>query len=197
MAEYVSDPRKFGGIVPLTSLSRSDADFDASGKYWRGSLWVPLAYMALKGLVRYGYYDTARDAAKRILEQMSATYEEYEPHTIWECYSPTERKPATQSNGRPGVRKDFCGWSALGPISIYIEFVLGFYEINAFDKSVKWSRPKVSDGEIGIRDLRFGGIATDIVSEDDTIVVISDGEYDLTVNGRTFSVAKGENVFKL
>lgn len=195
MAEYVSDPMKFGGIVPLVSLSRDDNDFDPCGRYWRGSLWLPVAYSALKGLFDYGYFDLARNAAKRILDHMLATYNEYEPHTIWECYSPTEHKPATQTSGKAGVRKDFCGWSALGPISIYIEFVLGFYEVNAFEKTVKWAMPKDMVGKVGVKGLRFGETVTDIVAEGDELVVISSGEYDLIVDEKTYRVKKGKNVY--
>ena len=198
MAEYVSDPANFGGEVPLTSLARSDNDFDPSGRYWRGSLWLPLAYAALKGLVNYGYYDLARSTAIKILEQMSQTYYAFEPHTVWECYSPTEHKPATQANGKSGVRKDFCGWSALGPISIYIEFVLGFYEINAFEKIVKWAKPDYTDGKkIGIKNLHFGDVVTDIIAKNNKIVVNSNKEYVLLINGKTYLVKSGENVIDL
>ena len=198
MAAYISDPEKFGGAVPLVSLARSDGDFDESGRYWRGSMWLPTAYMALKGLVDYGYYDLARTTAIKIIDHMSETYGGFEPHTIWECYSPTERKPATQVNGRSIVRKDFCGWSALGPISVYIEFVLGFYEINAFEKIVKWAKPDYTDGKkIGIRNLHFGDIVTDIVAEGNKIVVDSNEEYSLLINGKTYLVKSGENVIDL
>lgn len=197
MAECVSDPALFGGDVPLTSLARGDADFSPTGKYWRGSLWLPTAYAALKGLVNYGFFEEARGAAKKIVEQMYATYTEYEPHTIWECYSPTEHKPATSVDGRSGVRRDFCGWSALGPISMYIEFVLGFYEINAFCKTVKWSRPKDFTEPIGIRNLRFGEIVTDIVAEGGRCVVSTNGDFTLEIDGVPHPVRAGENIIDL
>lgn len=195
LAKSILDPVAFGGEVPLVSLARADADFDDSGKYWRGSLWIPTAYMALKGLIRYGYFNEARRAACSILTQMMNTYEGFEPHTIWECYSPSEAKPATQSNGKSIVRKDFCGWSALGPISVYIEFVLGFYEVNAFEKVIKWNKPGNVQGKIGIKNLRFGDILTDIVAEGNTISVNSSREYRLVVNDKTLHVKAGQNTF--
>ena len=197
MAKYISDPEKFGGEVPLVSLSKSDPDFDPTGRYWRGSMWLPTAYMALKGLINYGFFDVARTAATKILSHMYATYTGYEPHTVWECYSPTENKPATQTNGRSIVRKDFCGWSALGPISIYIEFVLGFYEINAFAKTVKWAKPSGVRGRIGIKNLRFGDVIADIVSKGNEVKVESNGDFDLVIGDKVFKVVKGKNVYSL
>ena len=183
--------------MPLTSLSRDDADFSATGKYWRGSLWLPTAYAALKGLAEYGYIKEARAAAVKILEHMALTYKEYEPHTVWECYSPSEHKPAFQTNDKSVVRRDFCGWSALGPISVFIEFVLGFYEINAFKKTVKWNLPEDRKEEIGIKNLRFGKIVTDIIADGNAVKVLSNGAYKLVVNGKIYRVKKGENLIKL
>ena len=197
MAKYVFDYDKFGGEVPLVSLSRNDADFSVRGNYWRGSMWLPTAYAALKGLVKYGYYEEARAAAVKILDHMSATFNEYEPHTVWECYSPTEHKPATQTNDKSIVRSDFCGWSALGPISIYIEFVLGFYEINAFKSVIKWAKPLNAVGQIGIKNLRFGNVITDIVAEEDKCFVSSNGNYDLIINGVVHKVKVGKNIIDL
>lgn len=196
MAEYVTDPEYFGGETPLLSLARKDGDFSATGKYWRGSLWLPTAYAALKGLVKYGYFDVARIAANKILRKISDTYKEYEPHTIWECYSPADNKPATQADGKTLVRPDFCGWSALGPISIYIEFVLGFYEINAFTKTIKWHKPEFK-GKTGVKNLRFGDIITDIIVENGVLKVKSNAPYTLILNGKTYSVSVGKNIFDM
>ncbi len=137
LAKRLSDPQTFGGDVPLVSLARNDGDFYPDGRYWRGALWLPTAYMALKGLSSYGYHEKAREASVKIINHMLKTYEKVEPHTIWECYSPSAPEPSVDPNNTKDVRPDFCGWSALGPISVYIEFVLGFYEINGFKKTVK------------------------------------------------------------
>lgn len=197
-AEYlvkkVLDDRYFGGKFPLVSLSRSDADFDEKGRYWRGSIWLPTAYATIKGLVNYGYYEVAEDCSKKILDHMIKTYAEFEPHTIWECYSPTEYKPGTQTQGENGARPDFCGWSALGPISLLIENVLGFYSINAFNKTVKWNIPKV-EGKVGIRNLHFGNIETDMEFENGELFVKSNEKYILFADGKKLNINAGENIF--
>lgn len=197
MAKYAADPNHFGGDVPLVSLSRSDADYSPQGNYWRGSMWLPTAYAALKGLCEYGYHELARESALKILNHMLLTYKEYEPHTIWEAYAPCDHSPATNESGTQTVRPDFCGWSALGPISAYIECVLGFYKINAFENVVFWDMPSCFDGKIGIKNLRFGNVITDIVSDGKEITVRSDSRYVLNVNGRVFNVESGMSKFVL
>ena len=127
---------------------------------------------------------------------MLGTYKEYEPHTIWECYSPTENKPAMQVDDKTVVRPDFCGWSALGPISVYLEFILGFYEIDAFTKTVKWNKPEVQ-GKVGVENLRFGETITDIVAENGVCTVNSNAPYSLIINGKNYSVSVGKNTFSV
>lgn len=193
LVKQALNPETLGGDVPLLSLARNDCDYSPSGKYWRGALWLPTAYTALKGLINYGYFDVAHDAALKILNHMYKTYTEYAPHSIWECYSPEECKPSTQTDDTGVVRKDFCGWSALGPISIYIEFVLGFYYVNAFDKVIKWAKPSDTKGNIGIKNLKFGDIVTDIIANGNICRVISNGEYTLEINGEKYEINIGEN----
>ena len=198
LTEQISNPKTFGGFVPLVSLSRSDNDYVSSGKYWRGSVWLPTAYAALKGLAAYGYFGEARTAASKLLEHMYRTYTDYTPHTIWECYNPEEYKPATTEElGDSIVRKDFCGWSALGPISVYIEFVLGFHTVDAFEKTVKWAKPNGIKGKIGIKNLKFGNIVTDIEADGENCTVISNNAYTLEINGKNYKIEAGENKFTL
>jgi glycogen debranching enzyme len=197
MVRYVLDPSTLGGDVPLLSLAVNDGDFSPQGRYWRGALWLPTTYAALKGLSAYGYQKEAHVAAKKVLDHMLRTYLDYEPHTIWECYSPTAAAPATNTKDKGRVRPDFCGWSALGPISIYIEYVLGFHTINAFTRTVEWAMPGDLGPCVGICNLRFGNVVTDIVAEDGVCRVSSRAPYTLRINGKAFAVAAGENRFAL
>ena len=193
MAEYLRDDKLFGGEVPLVSLARNDKDFVNNGCYWRGSVWLPCAYATLKGLTKYGFHEIARELAIKLVSHMWKTYNTYEPHTIWECYAPNDAKPATYSDDICLVRPDFCGWSALGPISIYIEYVLGFHTINAFEKVVEWSKPVNSKNKIGIKNLRFADIVTDIVAHENVCTVKSNAPYTLKINGNDYLITPGEN----
>lgn len=197
MAEYVLDPNVFGGNVPLCSLANNDADFSPRGKYWRGALWLPTAYAALKGLVNYGFFSEARQCAIKIIEHMRKTYEQYSPHTVWECYSPAQPAPATGTTDDFIVRKDFCGWSALGPIAMYIEFVIGFYEINAFTGTVKWALDLSSEGEVGVKNLRFGNVIADITACGKKCSVRTNEPFTLQINGKAYRVRAGENAFDI
>lgn len=193
MAKWVDDPETLGGEVPLLSLARNDGDYKSDGRYWRGSLWLPTAYAALRGLSQYGYHRQTHEAGHKIFRHMLATYHEYEPHTIWECYSPEEHKPGVDTKGTGIVRKDFCGWSALGPIAIYLEYVLGFRSINAFEGVVEWEKPDTFAGEIGVKNLRFGEVVTDITADGKVCKVISNAPYTLKICGIPFEIKAGEN----
>ncbi len=196
LAGHLENPDTFGGLVPFVSLSRSDADFNPDGEYWRGSMWPPTAYAALKGLSNYGLFDEARASATRLLEFMQKVYTEFSPHTIWEAYSPTKTEPSFNEFRRSEyVRGDFCGWSALIPISVYIEFILGFHRIDAFKKVVEWAKPDISKGKIGIKNLRFGNIVTDIEAAGNTCKVKSNAAYTLKINDKDYYIQKGENEF--
>lgn len=191
------DERFFGGEVPLVSLARGDADFVPTGKYWRGSLWLPTAYAALKGLSQYGFHKEAHTAAHKIFKHMLTTYLHCEPHTVWECYAPDFATPATKPNGTDIVRKDFCGWSALGPISILIEYVLGFHTVNAFERVIEWEKPDCFKGKIGVKNLRLGDIITDVVADGNRCFVNSSAPYCLKINGKEYEILTGENTFEI
>ena len=64
LARRINDESTFGGDVPLITLARNDGDYYPDGRYWRGGLWLPTAYAALKGLAEYGYLREAHDAAR-------------------------------------------------------------------------------------------------------------------------------------
>ena len=189
--------KTLGGNVPLLSLARNDANYEPNGRYWRGALWLPTAYAALRGFTAYGYHKEAYEAGKKILDHMLETYLNYEPHTIWECYSPENPEPSVSPDGKERVRPDFCGWSALGPISIYIEHVLGFHSVDAFTRTVEWEIPKTFKKEIGIRNLRFGDICTDIILENGVCTVTSNQPYSLRINGSFYAISSGEQRFRL
>lgn len=190
LSRHIADPGSFGGEAPFPSIARNDPYFVPEGMYWRGGIWLPTAYMAVKALEKYGYYELADGTAYLLLKHMLNTYKEYEPHTIWEAYNPREPKPSTGKDNKYIVRPEFCGWSALGPISLFIENVLGFHDVDALQKRVSWRRYR--KGKHGIKRLSFGGIMTDIVSDGDKVEVTSNEPYTLVINGKEFQINKGK-----
>lgn len=195
LAAKVQDSNCFGGIPPWPSVSRDDPDFNPQGEYWRGGIWLPMAYMGTKALEKYGFFREARQTSINLLIHMLKTFQEYEPHTIWEVYSPTEVKPATYKDNKQVYRPEFCGWSALGPISLFIENIIGIYEINAYHKQIKWNLQE--EGRHGLINLQFGDINTDLIYDKREILVNSNKPYTLTVNSKDFEIQSGEQLFKI
>ncbi len=198
LAEKLEDADAFGGSVPFTTVARRDSDFHADGEYWRGGVWLPTAYATLIGLKQYGLHAVAHRTACRLVEHICQTYARFEPHTIWEAYSPTAYRPATNETGTGAyVRPDFCGWSALGPISVYLEFVLGFHTVDAFRKTVEWAKPDTFRGKIGVKNLRFGTIVTDIEADDTQCTVVTNEPYTLIINGTPYAVKAGSTTWTI
>ena len=191
----LTDANWFGGDIPLPSLARKDADFWPTGGYWRGGVWMPTTYMTIKGLDRFGEFALARDLAKKIVFDMYETYRQVEPHTVWECYSPTEPKPATYAKSKGWVRDNFCGWSALGPISLFIEDMIGIKEANAFLNELTCNFADAIKGRVGVENYRFGKVTCSIVATTEKIEVESDAAFLLRANGRDYAVRPGKNVF--
>jgi len=195
MAEHVRDPHDLGGTVPWPSVSRNDKNFNGvTGNYWCGAIWLPTAYMAIRALTENGQGELADQTAEAVLKHMYLTYRDYSPHTIWECYSPTQAMPA--SHGTTRVRSDFCGWSALGPISLFIENVIGFHSVDAVHHVVDWRMHQ--PGRNGLRNFRFGDVRTDLIADGHGHVqVISNRPYTLILNGIPLKVRAGEQSFSL
>ena len=196
MVSFALQDGKLGGTVPWTSVSRDDPDFDPDGNYWKGSMWLPTAYMGIKALEKYGFFTEADATAQAILEHMWQTYSQYDPHTIWECYNPNKPEPASKKEGTKNVKAvkaDFCGWSALGPISLFIENVLGFYDVDGPSATIRWNLHQTC--RHGIRDLSFGGITTSIIYDKGRVTVVSDKPYTLYINGTEYPIHKGKNRF--
>lgn len=194
MVEMLKSDRFLGGDYPWVSLARDDKDYNtATGDYWRGGIWLPMAYMGTKALEKYGYTDLADKLAEKVLRQQLRTYQAVSPHTIWECYSPGKDEPSTE-HGRC-ARPDFCGWSALGPISLFIENILGFNKVDAITSTIEW-RLKPQKGTQGIKNLHFGDTVTDIVYDASTqkIKVKTNKPFTLKVNGKVHHVPAGESV---
>lgn len=191
MVERLRVPEAFGGERPWNSLSRSDAGYDSiTGEYWRGGIWLPQVYMGTKALEQYGYTELADSLARKVVEMQARVYAGYEPHTIWECYNPNADSPSTEYG--EVCRQEFCGWSALGPISLMIENVLGFRDADAMNRTLRWDIDP-ANGRHGIERLHFGDILTSLLYDPHTgrVTVTSNADYTLRLNGHDHAVSAG------
>ena len=195
LASLAEDPaRGFGGSIPWPTVTPDDPDFHPDGFYWQGGVWLPTAYMATCALREAGCGRMADELAEKLLLHMYRTWKAYAPSTIWEAYSPTKPEPSTDKAEFAGkrVRPDFCGWSALGPISLFIESVIGIHSVDALSRTVHWHLHRES--RHGIKRLQFGDIETSLIYESGTIQVTSSDDYTLVLNGRKVAIHKDKQL---
>lgn len=195
LARNAADPNIFGGEYPFPSVSRDSVHYEPEGRYWRGGIWMPTTYMSIKALERNGHRELANELAERVVYQQFVTWQDFTPHTIWEAYSPSEAKPSNGKFEEDGfVRPDFCGWSALGPICLFIENILGI-QADGVNRVIDWdihnSKPH------GIKNLRFANITTDIRYENGTVSVITDKKFTLRIKNKFWKCEPGESTFKV
>ncbi|MDR1273167.1 MAG: hypothetical protein LBK12_01330 [Odoribacteraceae bacterium] len=189
MADLARDTSVFGGLIPWPSASRDDPGFDANdGLPGRGAVCLPLAYVGIKALERYGFLEEADEMAYNLLLHQYATFMNHEPRALWEYYNPSRPEPG--KDARPDPRSG----SALGPISLFIENVLGFHRVDAQNRIVEWR--KYHRGLHGIKNFSFGDVTADIIGDDHVIQVETNEPFTLIVNGKSYRVRKGSNTLR-
>ncbi len=125
LIEHLLDPREFNRPVPIPTLSADDPNYNGDGLYMRGGVWASTNYMIIRGLMQAGAGQLAHELARRYLDALCETYARFEPHTLWECYSPERPAPGITAYTRQRVKPHFVGWSGIGPTAMLIENVLG------------------------------------------------------------------------
>ena len=118
MLKTACDPRVFNRPCGFPALGANDPEYDSEGGFWKGSVWPPTTYVAIRALMEYGFRDAATDLARRWYNANAALWEVTE--TVWENIS------AEQCDGpKKCAGSDFCGWGALAPVAIPAEFGFG------------------------------------------------------------------------
>lgn len=117
MAGHLADPASFNRPHRVPTVGADQRDYNPAGGYWNGSIWPPTNWMTLKGLTRYGFDDLAHDIAVNHHEAVLRVWKD--TGTVWENYAPEADAP-----GQP-AKKDFVGWSGLGPIAVLLEYRFG------------------------------------------------------------------------
>ncbi len=130
LAEWLRDPERFARVQRVPSLPASAKGFDPRGGYFRGAVWPPLVLAVVDGLRRYGMDELAREIALNHVGTVAAVWSETQ--TFWENYAPDAVAP-----GKP-ARRDFVGWSALGPIALLLEWGIGL-RANAALRELVWT----------------------------------------------------------
>jgi glycogen debranching enzyme len=119
MVNALKDPDLFNRPHRVPSLAASSPHYKRNGGYWQGSVWPSTNYMIISGLEASGFHEEARDIAfnhyNAVLDVFNTT------GTFWENYAPEDFSPGSKA------KKDFVGWSGLGPIALFLEFIIGLH----------------------------------------------------------------------
>lgn len=180
------DAKQFNTPVPFATLSQQHEKFDEWGGYWLGASWAPTTHMALAGLARVDARLDAYSAAYRYIDAIGHVYGQ--TGTIWENYAPRHLSfggsPVEPQPGQP-AKREFVGWSGLGPITMLIENVIGL-EPDAIANRVTWHLHRTD--RVGVQGLQLGKVRLSLVaqpretlSDEAVIDVESDGEFELVI----------------
>ncbi|MFD3485676.1 trehalase family glycosidase [Streptomyces sp. NPDC058665] len=105
-------PEALGGVRPLPSVARNDPGFAAT--YWRGRIWAPMAYLAVRGLRRYELTELSRPVVGALLRLFLDEWREY-GHV-------RENYPAVDGENLTGLQKRSDGLMAWGGLLAYLAF---------------------------------------------------------------------------
>lgn len=152
LLDHLENPNEFNRPNSVPTLSFDECNYRDDGGYWLGGVWAPTNYMIVRGLMKYKKHRAAKKIAEKYLDTLHRVWKNYEPHTLWECYSPENDRPALNERGEL-CRKDFVGWTGLGPISMLIETIIGI-EVDCPNNRIVWTSDILE--EHGIDNLRFG-----------------------------------------
>jgi len=111
---HLTDPRQFWRKIAVASYPADQQGYDPKGGYWLGGVWAPTTYMVIRGLAHCGEHALAARLARDYYRGVAAVFRQ--TGTFWENYAPD-----AYHQGEP-ARPDFCGWSAIAPITLYREY---------------------------------------------------------------------------
>lgn len=126
--QHILNPKEFNGRFPVPTVAYDDPCYyhqkpprqNEEGGLWRGNIWMPEAWIVVKGLYKYGYGPEAASMARRLLDMMEHQAAFTRDHPQYACV-PAEyydsRTGAAQNNRR-------FSWSS----AVAMDFLLGNYE---------------------------------------------------------------------
>ncbi len=156
LARLALNPATFNRHHPLPSLSADAPLFNPAGEYWRGSVWVPTNFAALKGFWRAGETALARDFTTRHLQAVLETFDAT-GGVLWENFC-SEQSTRGSASGRG------FSWTTASPIALLLEIVIGL-EPNAPARCLRWTLPPTSG--FGVRRYPLGPATVDLLHTHD------------------------------
>lgn len=197
LIDHLQNHEEFNTLHPVPTLSKDDPNYDINGGYWLGAVWAPTNYMVVRGLRNSGKHKYAAEITAKHLDAMYAVWKNPEYSSIWECYAPESFKPATQSKyHNQFVRKNFVGWSGLGPIAMLIENILGF-DFDAVRNIITW-RPTMHCRN-GIENFNFKDGVVSLIASNNEIHIESTSAFSLILPKQNlcYDIKPGSSCFQL
>jgi hypothetical protein len=154
LGAWLRDPATFARPHRIPALAATAQGYDPRGGHFRGGVFPPLVLMVVRGLGRYGLDALAHEVAMSHVDAVARVCAE--TGTFWESYSAEGAAP-----GRP-ARRDFVGWSAVGPILLLLEQGVGL-RANAPLRELHWTVRTA--GACGCERYWFAGGRVDVRAE--------------------------------
>ena len=187
LVAHLKNEKEFWRPVVFPTLAADEPEYVPMGEYWLGGVWAPCNYAIIKGLEACGEEDLATAATERYLGAMAEVFKN--TGTVWENYAPETAAPGNRS------KKDFVGWSGIGPITLLIENVLGFRP-DGVRNNLQWNLHLAEPH--GIRRLSFGDVTADLLYDGKgKVKVESTAPFTLVINGKLLNVKAGSNPFSV
>ncbi|WP_217594468.1 trehalase family glycosidase [Cohnella sp. GbtcB17] len=155
LARHLTDPAAFWRPHPIPSVAADSPHYVPEGDYWRGSVWAPTNYAAIRGFQRAGMTALARQTALKHLNAVLATYRD--TGSFWENYG--SERFAKGSAAAPEY-----AWTALGPIALLLETVVGL-EPDSTAGELRWSPPPRK--AVGAKRYPLGSATIDVTLIDE------------------------------
>jgi neutral trehalase len=196
LVRHLLDTAAFWRDMPFSTLAATHREYRRDGGYWLGAVWAPTNHAVIKGIERVGRDDVAHAATARYLEALYQVY--LQTGTLWENYAADKidgrfKQGINDRTPPSDCRRDFVGWTGLGPISLLVENLLGF-RVDAPGKRLTHDIRRLD--RHGIENLHFAGITTSIIVADRhdapstaRLTVTTDKPYTLVIHldGKTFT----------
>jgi hypothetical protein len=197
LVSELENPATFWRYHPVPTCAADEPGYMSDGGYWHGAVWAPTNTMVIRGLERAGNRQLAATIARKHVEIVARAFKA--TGTIWEAYAPDAPRPAFTADKKL-VKRDFVGWSGIGPIMYFLEYTIGL-RAQASTNTLVWTI--TSPLRSGCERFRFNGHVTSLLAWPEEskgrvrVQVDSDGEYFLKMSygdwRREFQVQRGRN----
>lgn len=181
LIQHLREPWSFNLPHRIPSQSADSIGYNAeTGNYWRGGVWPTATYMVLKGLRQVGQQKLMAEIARNHLENVHQVFEQ--TGTFWENYA-----PESAHFGSP-ARPDFTGTSALTPIAILLEHIIGL-TVDWPQSRVYWDKRLETTAAYGVENYPVGPQGTmSLTGDASQVTVTTDVPFTLVVRDGSLNV---------